>query len=185
MCWLVWENPKGVTNLLNRNIKQALLLASGRNQQGKQRGLALWPCDLPAEGQGWVEGFYHHPYPIPCHPTFSTNFLYWSPASPLGSQRVTENWEGFGVFSCYLGQGLSGSNLLLSFLTLTQGDCLHSSNCPSCIFPVWCWNIFVGSVTAAVCREMGGDARRPPRQPTSGNKNAGSLPHCWSVSLGP
>lgn len=190
MCWLVWENPKGVTNLLNRNIKQAPLLASGKNQQGKLRGLTMCPVELRDSNTA----------PTPPHATLPQHEF---PTLILSqSFGVSEgNWEQGRVWGLQLFSGLGalqdthqtgshpgppvGLSLLLSFLTLTRGECLHSPNGSSCSFPVWCWNIFTGSATAAVCREMGRDARRPPSHPTSGNKNAGSLPRCWSVSLGP
>lgn len=94
MCWPVWENPKGVFNLFNRNIKQAPATHICKEQAGKQReaqGLPGWhpgplkraatPCDPPADGRQLSWGT---PTPSPTYTSPSMNFLYWSPDSHLG-----------------------------------------------------------------------------------------------------
>lgn len=113
MCWPVWENPKGVTNLFNRNIKQAPSTCIWKEPAGetkrwptfarmtprfpRRNNLSMWSSSRRMR----LSGGTRPPSPSQCQLTTSMNCLHSSPASPLGSLKVAENQRAFGVFSSY------------------------------------------------------------------------------------
>lgn len=206
MCWPVWENPKGVTNLFNRNIKQAPSTCVWKEPAGETKRGSVFARMTPrfpprnnlSSRRMRPSGGTRPLSPSQCQLTTSRNCL-THPQPVLGGlwkrPRTRECLEFSAVTQV---RGFAGhppdrfpSRLSyrpwFAFLFPdTDTEVFSFSKWSLTRFPSLTWNIPTGSATAAVCREMGRDTQKPP-QPSNLRKWQCWLlaTLCWSVSLRP